>query len=241
MALHLTAGLSLADTLTQNFESESLGSSTPPAGWSLKVVTADPQTRYTTTNGASGAGLGGEVMGNHTADSSGIPGAYLVNSGSPKWSTERPISGSFNFYIPDFGNYSSGLFMIGNIKDGISGTNAAEWVGIKLVKNTFSTKSQTVNGIGTGLSTTAGTTSPNTWYLGSFSWTPTSGTTGNFIFSVSGANTWSLTNSFTFSSPIAYFGFGSGGYFSVDMSLRFDNINITGSPLFPPGTIIKVE
>ena len=74
--------------------------------------------------------------------------------------------------------------------------------------------------------------STNTWYSADFSWTPSSGTTGTFTYTVnntSGTKLFSLTaTGFILDSKDVYFGFGNSSPETTGNG-TFDNISITGT------------
>lgn len=225
-----------AANISINFEGETLGSTTPPAGWSFVPVAGTSS--YVVTAG-NGGGLAGQVTGNHPSNSSTIPAGYMVNSGGVAFDATQPISGTFDFFIPEAGNYSSALFMIGDIQTGITQTTAGEWLGMFLRERTFGARAQLTAGDGSTLFNGDGNNQyridTNQWINADFTWTPTSGTTGDFSFEwtyPSQPNRGPMTvTGYTFASDEAWFGFGSGGYFNNDHSGRFDNISITGTEI----------
>ncbi len=222
------AGMASAQ-ITQDFESSTLDSTTPPAGWSYIIVDADPQAGYVTKAG-NGGGLGGQVTGNNAANGNETVGAYLVNSGGVAFDATKPITGSFDFRITDIGNYSNVQFLFGDIQTGISENTAGEFLGVKLMKNTFGNRGGVVNGAGAGVATdTTQSLSANTWYTATFSWTPTSGTAGVFSYTANSITS-TITSTYTFDSPQLWFGFGAAGYFGDDTLGTFDNISINGTP-----------
>jgi MYXO-CTERM domain-containing protein len=222
-------------TITEDFQSSSLGSTTPPAGWSL--VSVSGPSAYETTVGNGGAGLGGQISGNHPQNASTIPAGYVVNSGGVAFDTTKPISGSFDFFIPEAGNYSSAMFMVGDIQTGISGTAAGEWLGMFLRERTFGARAQVIAGDESVLFDGNGDNQyridTNQWIEAAFTWTPTAGTTGDFSFEwtyPAQPNRGPMTvTGYTFDSEQAFFGFGTGGYFGGTHQGVFDNINITGT------------
>lgn len=231
-SLAMTSISTNAATVTQNFEGSTLNSTTAPTGWSYVIVDADPQAGYLTTAG-NGGGLGGQVTGNNADNGNNIPGAYLVNSGGGAFDARQAVSGTFDFRITDIGNYSNVAFMMGDIQTGITETTAGEYVSIKLMKNTFANRGGVIDGAGAQLATnTTQSLAANTWYSASFSWTPSSGTTGIFSYTANNITS-TITSSYTFDNPDVWFGFGAAGYFGNDTSGTFDNISITGTELIP--------
>lgn len=226
----LTGGNSaLSATITESFEGSTSGSTTPPTGWSLIPVAGTAS--YVTTTGAGGSGLGGQITGNHPSNGSTIPAGYVVNDGGVPLDVTQPISGSYDFYIQDAGNYSSAMFMIGDIQTGIAQSDPGEFLAMFLRRQTFGARAAITDGAGATLATDNNDRiNAGAWYTANFTWTPTSGTTGDFSYSVNYGSGWTETYSgYTFNSPAAYFGFGSGGYYSNDHAGIFDNISITGT------------
>lgn len=236
--LAMSIGISSANaaTMSQDFESGSLGSTTPPAGWSLNPVAGT--SAYLTTTGANGTGLGGQITGNHPQNGSTIPAGYVVNDGGVPFDATQPISGTFDFYVQEAGNYSSAMFLLGDIQNGIAQNDGGEYLGMFLRRATFGARAGIIDGAGAMLDTANNyRISSNTWYTADFTWTPTSGTTGDFSYSVNYSTPWTASYSgFTFNSPDAYFGFGTGGYYSSDHTGIFDNISITGTAVPEPST-----
>ena len=221
-----------AATILQNFESSTNGSTSPPTGWSYVIVDADPQAGYLTTAG-NGGGLGGQVTGNNASNDNNMVGAYLVNSGGVAFDARQSVTGSFDFRITDIGNYSNVHFLFGDIQTGITENTVGELLTVKLLKNTFGNRGGVFSGNGGALATnTTQSLSANTWYTATFSWTPSSGTTGTFSYTANNITS-TITSPFTFDSPNLWFGFGAAGYFANDTSGTFDNINITGTAVVP--------
>lgn len=263
VALTLAASAS-ADTISQNFESLTLGGTTPPTGWSLVKVGGSPS--YVTAAGYTGSGLGGEVKseeagalgGNYSADGQ-LPEGYLVDSGGPAFDATQAINGSFDFYVGNSGNYAADTFMMGNIQTGYLGSSSkdpGQLIGANLRENTFSQRASLVAGDSyTNSGSTTSAADPNldngtsitftdtnssstyklsnsTWYSADFSWTPSSGTTGTFTYTVnntSGTKLFSLTaTGFILDSKDVYFGFGNSSPETTGNG-TFDNISITGT------------
>ena len=157
-----------AATISQDFEGSTLGSTTPPTDWSL-VGVAGSTSSYITSTGDAGAGLGGELTGNYSTNSPSIPGGYLVNSGDEPFDLTKPITGSFDFFIEEAGNYSGAIFLIGDIQSGIAETAAGEYIGMHLREQTFGARAQIVDGAGTILTTdNSYRISSDTWYTADF-------------------------------------------------------------------------
>lgn len=226
-----------AALISEDFEGSTLGSTTPPDGWALNQVAGTSS--YLTSTGANGLGLGGQITGNHPQNPSTMPAGYVVNSGSGALNTAKGISGSFDFWVEEEGNYSSGIFMFGDINSGIAQNDPGEFLGLFLREQTFGARASITDGAGAELATNNNNRiNSNTWYTAMFSWTPTSGTTGDISISVNYSPTpWTETYSgFTFNKEEAYFAFGTGGYFSNEHTMRVDNIVINGTFIPEPTT-----
>lgn len=153
----------------------------------------------------------------------------------------QSITGSFDVNLAVGGNYDSGAFMFGDIGDGVDGGSAGELLYASFNRSNFGNDLQAIrDGVGTSVAPTANVKFVNaTWYEAAFTWTPTSGRTGNFSITVKNAsdnNTlYSLATSspFTFAADDAYFAFGD-----IDAtSATFDNISITGTLVPEPASL----
>lgn len=245
---HLVSTTATAGELTEDFEGSSSGSTTPPDGWTLVTVNSSPASTYTTTNGYTGAGLGGAVTGNSWNNShDGLPGGYIVNSGSAAFDAAGAITGSFAFRVKPDGSkpfYAAATFIMGDVQTGFTGSDAGQLVGAKLCINTFGPKAIVMDGAADQLAGTINL-SAETWYQAEFSWTPSDGTTGEFSYTVkttSGSTVGSLTASTTLTSSDVYFGFGSAqpnAYGPVTGT--FDDISITGVTPTPSATMLLLK
>lgn len=232
--LALTAVSAYAGTLTEDFEGSSNGSTTPPGDWAYFVVDADPQAGYVTTTG-NGGGLGGQITGNNAGNSNSIVGAYIANTAAYV-DLSASASGSFDFNITNIGNYSNMHFMLGDIADGITETTPGELISLKLMKNTFGNRGGIFDGAGGQLATdNTQQLAADTWYSATWSWTPTSGTTGDFSYTANSIT--STTVSYTFDSAQGYVGFGAAGYYGNDTLGTVDNISITSTTIPEPGSL----
>ena len=220
---------SQAVTITQDFESTTAPG--VPTGWT--TVGASGNGSYATTVGEGNPGQSGNV--DWTGSNQTAPGVYLVNDGTA-FDATKPISGSFDFYVEDDGNYSSANFIFGDINDGLTG-NAGEFLNVLFREKTFGARAALFDGADGALVSDSSNNRElhsNAWnQVSSFSWTPTSGLTGDFSItwtdpSYSGPENISYTG-YTFDSDKAFFGFGTGR-----SPGRFDNISITGTLLPPP-------
>ncbi|MDT8390935.1 MAG: PEP-CTERM sorting domain-containing protein [Lentisphaeria bacterium] len=244
-ALILPAAWLHAATVSLDFEGESAGSGTPPSGWSLITVAGSPT--YVTSaagggsNGTGGSsGLAGQVSSTAFVNAD-LPGAYLVNSGSKSFDLNSSVTGSFDFQIVHEGTFDDIVFVLGDVADGITTTNAGELLSMKVAEVTSTGVAAVISdGVGDEgihrLATTGTTTPDDTWHRITFSWTPTSGLTGDFTYTVNNFSSDLFTlnaTGFTFDNNIGYIGFGS-----VNDTIRFDNVSVTGAVIPEPSTAI---
>lgn len=222
--LAMTAAASAQTTITQDFESTTAPD--VPSGWTTVGVGGDGT--YATTAGTGNPGQSGNLDWNGSKTSP--PSVYLVNNGVA-FDATRPISGSFDFYVNEEGNYSNANFVFGDVQDGLAG-NAGEFINVWMCEQQFDTRARVYDGANNILFSGDGNNAyafkTNEWVSASFTWTPTSGTTGNFsvlLDSPSYTNSPMVVTGFTFDSPSAFFGFGTG-----NAAVRFDNISLTGFP-----------
>lgn len=216
-----------AATINENFESATAPSI--PAGWTF--VNAGSGT-YATGVGTGNPGQSGNL--DWTGANQVAPGAYIVNAGSAIDATQA-FSVTFDFYIVEDGNYSAINFLVGDVQDGITGS-AGEFLNFQLNEKTFGTRARLYNGANGIVLNGDGNNNyeifTNQWNTGTFTWTPTSGTTGDLTFSwIRPTNVTEpgfTVSGFTFDSADVYFGFGTGR-----SPARFDNIQITGSEVIP--------
>ncbi|HSP42139.1 MAG TPA: autotransporter-associated beta strand repeat-containing protein [Luteolibacter sp.] len=214
------AGIASAQLITQDFESTTAPD--VPTGWTTVGVGVDGT--YATTAGTGNPGQSGNL--DWTGSNTTAPSVYLVNSGAA-FDTARPISGTFDFYVTEDGNYSFGNFVFGDVLDGLTNTSGGEFLNVQLQEQTFGSRARLFDGANNQLVNTDGNNNyqiaTNTWYTATFTWTPTGGTTGDFTFSWGSEPGFSITG-YTFNSNAAHFGFGTG-----DSPTNFDNISITGT------------
>lgn len=239
-------------TITEDFEGLSLGSTATPDGWSYIDVTGLPNNSYSITNGYSG-GLGARFTGDNSVNANQPPGCYIVNSDGPVFGTgpfldlTKPISGSFQYYIDtDLSGGDSrakgGIFIFGDIRNGIAGSTAGSYLGLQMMKDSFGNRGGVIDGAGNQVKSYVGNQNYLSWYTISFSWTPTNGVSGVFEASGSGSGSWSVAYSnYTFNVTQAYFGFGAGDYYNGSPVVYYDDISITGSPINPSGTVIIIK
>ncbi|MCX6879417.1 MAG: hypothetical protein NTW21_37285 [Verrucomicrobia bacterium] len=225
-----------------DFEFVTAGSSSPPAGWSVVTVPGKSGS-YTATasglgsNGTGGSsGLGGQLTASTPVFSINLPGVYLVNSGYPNGlDVRQAITGSYDLNMSGGSAYGSCAFLFGDIASGLPGT-AGSLLEIANKLSVFNNDpDQIINGAGSALVVRPADSqrcNVGTWYRVSFTWTPTSGTTGDLSYMVNAysAGAWkpnygASVSGFAFDNPQAYFGFSS----MVAPSTIFDNINITGT------------
>jgi len=228
------ASQSGATVLSLDFESAPLGT-TPPSGWTTVGVGGNGS--YETVDTIANPGRSGFL--NWTGSNSVAPTVYLVNSGVG-FDARQAFSGSFDFYIVEDGNDSTVNFILGDVQNGLTNTSAGEFLNFQARERTFGRRAQLLDGANTSLVNTGGNNTwqieTDQWYSASFTWTPTSGTTGDFSLSWTGAqgNKGPLAvTGYTFDSEEVFFGFGTGrspGY--------FDNISITGAAIPEPSTAL---
>lgn len=242
MKSHLIAGTLCASligmahaTIVENFEGSSLGSGTPPAGWSFVNSSFDITSggaSYTTSTGNAGAGLGGHVTG--VSSSRWLSAGYVVSGAT--FDVRQDFNGTFNFMVEGGAspNYKNVQFMFGDIQTDLGNTSAGQYITAHLERNTFGNKAGVTNGTQTFLTATNRIDAGN-WYTATIDWTNTSGTTGDFKLTVAGAHNWNMTaTGFTFDSPEAALGFGVGGYSGNIGDSNVDNINFTGTTYVVP-------
>ena len=175
-----------------------------------------------------------------SGSNSTAPTVYLVNSGTA-FDASKSISGTFDFYVAEDGNYSNINFVFGDVQNGLTNTSAGEFLNVFLEEKTFGARADLYAGDNSLLVDGSNNNNyeivTNQWNTATFTWTPTSGTTGDFTFSwVRPTNTtepgFSITG-YTFDTANAYFGFGTGR-----SPARFDNISITGTLVPEPSVAL---
>ncbi len=218
-----------ADTIVEDFQSHTAtGETAPPAGWTL-IDTAGAVEGYLSVDSSVGAGghtgFAGQVSSLNYVHGA-LPGAYIVHSTA--FDPKQSIVGSFSLLIPNEDVNDDALFIMGDVGSGLT-LNANDALCLKLIETGAVDPSRLHDGAGSVLDAQSGSRIPNdTWHRVSFSWMPTSGSTGKFrarIFESSTGNAVGSTafteNGFTFAPSSVQFGFGS-----VNDKGRFDNINI---------------
>ena len=210
-----------------DFESAGVGA-TPPTDWS--VVNTGSGT-YATV--ATGGNPSQHATLTWTGSTQLRPGAYLVNDGST-FSALTAITGTFDFQVPNI-NYATGNFVIGDVAAGLSGV-AGDYLNVRLQRATFGARAELRDGDDTILSpapSNAFGLVAGQWLNATFSWTPTSGSTGDFAIQWSntdgGAQTEGFsTTGYTFSNDLVSFGFGQGRNSGGADTTQFDNFQIDG-------------
>ncbi|MBI1336081.1 MAG: PEP-CTERM sorting domain-containing protein [Phycisphaera sp.] len=223
-----------AATIMQDFESLTVGTSSAPSGWSYVNIN-NGNNAYVTVTG-NGGGVGAQITGDNNTNANQPPGSYLVNSGGNAFDVTQSITGSFDYYITTNQRALGGIFFFGDIKTGLPGTSAGGYIGMQMMQDSFGNRGGVILGHGSQVASFSGNQNGQQWYNISFSWTPTSGTTGNFSASGTGpTKSWTVSyNGYTFDSAQAYFGFGAGDYYNTSGVVVYDNISITGTEYVIP-------
>lgn len=226
-----------AASVTLDFEGETAGSSTVPSGWGYLDSGLGGSGTYTVSaagGGSTGTGLGGVLTSPNPTHGTKLPYSFLVNSGSAQgFDVRNAISGSYDFKFTDSSAYDSSGFLFGDISGGtIGGSDAGQLLLTYHSNGGYgNAPSRIVDGSNTSLADGGSNFSDNTWYRTSFTWTPTSGTTGDFTRTSTRWNgsawvshsTLSVSG-FTFDDPEAYVGVAD--LWASDTT--FDNISVTG-------------
>lgn len=234
--------LAPAAIVTQNFEGLTVPSTATPSGWTYINVNGGSNA-YTTATG-NGGGVGAQITGDNATNGNAPPGSYLVNDGSQAFDVRSSITGSFDYFITtgSVGRAQGGVFMFGDIQTGITGATAGTYLGMQMMSDSFGNRGGVVDGSGSQIADFSGNQVEQQWYNITFTWTPTSGTTGNFSAtgsSTSSSNSWTVSyNGYTFDTIEAWFGFGAGDYFNNPNTATYDNINITGTAIPEPGVAL---
>ncbi len=231
----IAAGLVFAENaalLEENFETSS--GSTPPSGWSMVTTAGSPA--YNTGTGSDGSG--GDATGENAGQVSStdfiktpvervdFPGGYLVNS--TVFDMSSALTVTFDFQIVNEAGWDDVVFIIGDISP-VSTYTTGESLIAKFAEKDSAGKVSITPGTGDQddrLDSKTSTLVDDTWYRGSFDWTPTSGTTGDIEVKVNDFTTDIHTLSatgFTFDSADAQIGFGS-----VNDTILFDNVTVSG-------------
>lgn len=238
--LALTLATANAATISEDFEGEATDGSAP-AGWTL--VNQGGNGTYSTTASTGNPGQSGNFSWG--GSTSTAPGIYLVNSGVA-FDATKAISGSFDFMVGPGGNDDRVSFLMGDIQDGLSNT-AGEYLHFFGNERSFGRRARLLDGAGTTLFNGDGDNTyridEGIWISADFTWTPTSGTTGDFSITwdgplPTGANRGPMTAlGYTFDSKDVFFAFGTGKGASP---LRIDNISISGDEIPEPASLALI-
>lgn len=222
----------------ETFESSTANSSTPPAGWVLVDTAAPNDATYATSAAGAGSdgaggntGLAGRVSSPGFGGNTDISGGYLYNT--TNFDTRLAMTGSFDFQIINEATFDDITFLFGAIADGLQESSAGEMLSVKIGEGSIGALISSGLGQFDRLDTTSTSITDDTWYHADITWTPTSGTTGDFSITVSdfSGDLYTLTTTgFTFDLEFAQIGFGS-----VNDSILFDNVNFNQVP--EPGSL----
>ena len=220
------------------FETEAGATGTPT------YTTAAGTGATPTTSGLINSSNNSAPAGFDSPDGLSVPGGYLLNSGGTALDATQSISGSFDYQFGTTNNYIGGTFLMGNITsaDGLTGA-AGQFVGAAMGRNTFGNRTFVIDGSGdrTGSTGAIDIRDALVWRTVTFTWTPTSGTTGNFEYTMtnqrSGATNTVSRTGLALASNEVFFAFGSApSSGDITSDSYFDNINITGTAVPEPGT-----
>ena len=233
--LFVCGNLLAQETITLDFESETLGSTNAPPGWN--IFNQNNQGTYVVADTGNPGKSGNVDWG---GSNQGYPGIYFTNETG--FDATRPISGSFNFYIDSDANYAQVLFVFGDVGDGLEQT-AGNYLNAVLQRATFGQRARLFDADGTMIFNGDGNNnfsiSAKTWTPATFTWTPTNGLTGTFSLSWmvgDSARGPLVADDYTLNSDAAFVGFGTGREPG-----RFDNISVTGFPILPQGTVVIIK
>jgi len=242
-------------TLTSANAAVNLDFESGTPGWTFETETGATGTPTYTTAAGTGATptTSGLVNSSHNGTLS-VPGGYLLNSGGTALDATQTITGTFDFQFQrEAGatndNYLGGTFLMGNITSasGLTG-DAGQFVGAAMGRNTFGNRTYVIDGAGDRTGSTGAIDIRDTlvWRTVTFSWSPTSGTTGDFEYTMTnqrngGTGTVSRTG-LTLASNEVYFAFGSAAASgTITTDSYFDNINISGTAVPEPGTFALIS
>ena len=242
LAFGASATLATAATISENFESLSVGSTATPSGWTYENVNGGNNAYITATG--NGGGVAAQITGDNDTNANQPPGSYIVNSGGVAFDVTAPITGSFDYYITTgaLGRAQGGVFIFGDIRTSadtefFSG-NVGQYLGMQMMSDSFGNRGGVIIGDGSQVANFSGNQKEQEWYNIDFTWTPTSGTTGNFQAtgaSTSSSSNWTVSyNGYTFDSNEAFFAFGAGDYYNNPNTATFDNISIEGTEVVIP-------
>ncbi len=224
-------------TIRENFDN--LNGNTLPGGWSLfDTGGGNPEPDAVYQNVSRDSGLAGRVESKDfsPSDRTEMPGAYIVSPTSLE--TSQGFFGRFDIYLEDEGTTDDGIFFFGDIGNGLTDV-AADALSLKLIESGHvgtPPGSHLANGADNVLVDGGPQIDDETWHRVEFRWSPTSGTTGDFIASIYRLSDNAFLGSislagFTFDPEWVQFGFGS-----LNDTVRFDNIWIATVP--EPGTLL---
>ena len=236
--LALSIEVSHAATVAQNFDTLNIGESAMATDWSYIKVSSDPANSYTTVSGRTGNAA--QITGNNDVTALHPAGSYIVNGGSVAFDVKSTITGSFSYYINTAARASGGIFMLGNVATGITKTDAGQYIGMQMMTDSFGNRGGIIDGAGSTLASSTGNQVGLDWYTIGFTWTPTSGRTGNFAVTGTGTSkSWTAShNGYTFDSDEAYLGLGAGDYYTTSMTVKFDDVSITGTVIPEPTSVL---
>lgn len=215
-----------AVAISETFEGQSVGVTTPPANWTLFDTTGTPNATYTAINSSIGlpatSGVAGKVTSLDYTGSGNLPGAYIVHSTA--FDPSVPFVGRFDVQIVHEASDDDITFLVGDIGSGLT-RQAGDALVLKFLESASTSSSALCDGAGTPLATPPKMFN-NIWYRVSFLWSPTNGSTGDFAvraqnLSSRGVTTLSSVSDFNFVPSSVQFGFGS-----VNDTGAFDNISI---------------
>jgi autotransporter-associated beta strand protein len=213
-------------TVSQDFEGAT--GDIPPTGWA--VIGAGANGSYTNASATGNPGVSANL--DWTGSNQLAPGVYITYT-NVSFDASKSISGSFDFYVNEEGNYSSANFIFGDVKDGLAGTTAGEFINAYLNEIQFGQRARVYDSAGTVLFNGDGNNNyeinTSAWMTNAvFTWNPTNGITGDFSFSwetATGQEKGPMTvTGYTFDEKKAFLGFGTG-----DVAARFDNISLSGT------------
>ena len=215
-------------------------------GWSFETETGATGTpTYTSAAGTGATPTTSGVINSSNSGTTSVPGGYLLNSGGTAFDATQAITGSFDFQfdrgLATTDNYLGSTFLMGNITSasGLTG-DAGQFIGAAMGRNTFGNRTYVIDGAGGRGTSTGGIDIRNTleWHTVTFSWTPSSGTTGTLEYTMTNQRngaTNSVSGTNTLDSNVVYFAFGSApASGTIQTDSYFDNIDITGATIPVP-------
>jgi len=245
----LTLGLSALTLVSSAFaQVVALDFESGTPGWTFETEAgANGTPTFTTAAGTGATPTTSGLINSSTNGTNSVPGGYLLNSGGTALDATQSITGSFDFQF-DRGdatndNYLGSAFLMGNITSasGLTG-DAGQFIGAALGRNTFGNRTFVMDGAGGTGTSTGAIDIRNTleWHNVTFSWTPSSGTTGTLEYTMTNQRngaTSTVSGTNTLDSNIVYFAFGSAmASGSTATDSYFDNISITGAAVPEPSS-----